>query len=70
MIFLDEIEAEMEGEAFLCGLTDKNAPSELRIDNHEHDGKTLSVWQRGKLLGIAVILRDDGNASVLVTTKV
>lgn len=70
-IFLDEIDASLAARAWISSLARACAhPSEIRSDRFEHDGGAVSLWVRGRLVAISVILRDDANRSVLANCEV
>lgn len=72
MIFLDEIDAVKAALDFFNDIEIPGVISETIWSNHaapHHDGKTLSFWQRDVCRGVAVILRNQSNKSVLFTSK-
>ncbi len=69
--FIDEIDAQRAAEDFLFNLVPENRPHELEVVglvNHAGmriDGSVSCLWIGGKLIAQAVIVRNDGNYSVL-----
>lgn len=65
--FIDQIDADTEAYAFI----ESFLPYLDKIESHNHErpGRTVSGWFRGRLVAIAVVIRDDLNWSLCIKTK-
>jgi hypothetical protein len=67
-LYLDQIDADIEAIKFIETVSAKHAGPHREIQHtnlERSDGRVTSLWAKGFLVALAVVLRDDLNKSVL-----